>query len=116
MDFTIGIEDEFNGLCEGLCNVIVPSLTKAQLTDLIQVLQINIINILPGPIDPYPIIDKIAEITGGNVTEISNLVYGFGVDVERAHLVFALPNTRASHVSDTTLHSDIDVLHTFLSQ
>ena len=116
MDFTIGIQDEINGLCEGLCNVIVPSLTNDQLIDLIQVLLTSILSVLPGPIDPYPIIDKIAEITGGDVTKNANLVYGFGVDVEKAHLVFALPNTRESHISNKTIHSDINELHAFLSQ
>lgn len=116
MDFTIGIQDESNELCEGLCNVIVPSLTMDQLIDLVQVLQISILFELPGPIDPYPIIDKIANITGGDVTKSANLVHGFGVNVEKAHLIFALPNTRGTHVSDTTLHSDINDLYAFLTK
>ena len=80
MTFHIGIQNTANQLCEHLCTVNAEPLTSLQLQKIIDVLECDVVAVLPHRISVEDIIDRIQTITGGTVTdETQNSVCGEGV-------------------------------------
>jgi len=80
MTFHIGIQNKANQLCEHLCTVHADPLTSLQLQKIIDVLECDVVAVLPHRIEVEDIIDNIRTITGGTVTdETQNNVCGAGV-------------------------------------
>ena len=80
MTFHIGIQNTANQLCEHLCTVNADPLTSLQLQKIIDVLECEVVAVLPHRIAVEDIIDRIRTITGGTITdETQNNVCGEGV-------------------------------------
>ncbi len=80
MTFHIGIQNKANQLCEHLCTVNADPLTSLHLQKIIDVLECDVVAVLPHRISVEDIIERIRTITGGTVTdETQNNVCGEGV-------------------------------------
>jgi hypothetical protein len=80
MRFHIGIQNTANQLCEHLCTVDADPLTSLQLQKIIDILECDVVAVLPYRIAVEDIIERIQTITGGTITnETENNVCGQGV-------------------------------------
>lgn len=93
MTFHIGIQNKVNQLCEQLCTVNADPLTSLQLQKIIDILECDVVAVLPHRITVKDIIERIQTITGGTVAdETDNNVCGQGVIYVALLFICGSPN------------------------